>query len=69
MNGYEVRRISLVFTLVQEMPRTGNFRLQNQHQELMTILPDDHKAQWCRKLGQFSPPARFMTIVLILYLP
>ncbi len=46
MDGYEVRHISSVFKLVQELLRTGNFRGQNQFQELMTLLPDDHKAKW-----------------------
>ena len=46
MDGYEVRHISSVFRLVQELLRTGSFRGQNQFQELMTLLPDDHKAKW-----------------------
>ncbi len=46
MDGYEVRHISSVFKLVQELLRTGSFRGQNQFQELMTLLPDDHKAKW-----------------------
>lgn len=45
-NGYEVRHISTVFKLVQELLREGSFRGQNQFQELMTLLPDDHKAKW-----------------------
>ena len=46
MDGYEVRHIFSVFKLVQELLRTGSFRGQNQFQELMTLLPDDHKAKW-----------------------
>ncbi len=46
MDGYEVRHISSVFKLVQELLRTGSFRGQNQFQELMMLLPDDHKAKW-----------------------
>ena len=45
-NGYEVRHISTVFKLVQELMREGSFHGQNQFQELMTLLPDDHKAKW-----------------------
>ena len=45
-DGYEVRHIASVFKLVQELMEQGTPRGGNQFQELMTLLPADHKAKW-----------------------
>lgn len=45
-DGYEVRHIASVFKLIQELMEQGTPRGGNQFQELMTLLPADHKAKW-----------------------
>ena len=45
-DGYEVRHIASVFKLVQELMEHTSPRGGNQFQELMTLLPADHKAKW-----------------------
>ncbi len=45
-DGMETRHIASVFKLVQELLEDGSMRGQNQFQELMTLLPADHKAKW-----------------------
>ena len=45
-DGYEVRHIASVFKLIQELMEQGSRRGGNQFQELMTLLPADHKAKW-----------------------
>ena len=44
-DGYETRHIASVFRLVQELLMQGK-RGGNQFQELMQLLPPDHKAKW-----------------------
>ena len=44
--GYEMRHIASVFKLVQELMGQGSRRGGNQFQELMSLLPADHKAKW-----------------------
>lgn len=45
--GYEMRHIASVFKLVQELlMQSSSRRGGNQFQELMTLLPEDHKAKW-----------------------
>ena len=43
--GYETRHIASVFQLVQELLMQGQMG-GNQFQELMQLLPSDHKAKW-----------------------
>ena len=43
--GYETRHIASVFKLVQELLMQGR-RGGNQFQELMQLLPSEHKAKW-----------------------
>lgn len=45
MDGYETRHIASVFQLVQELLMQGQMG-GNQFQELMQLLPSDHKAKW-----------------------
>ena len=46
-DGYEVRHIASVFKLVQELlMESSSRRGGNQFQELMQLLPADHKAKW-----------------------
>ena len=45
-DGYEMRHIASVFKLVQELMAQGTRRIGNQFQELMSLLPADHKAKW-----------------------
>ena len=44
-DGYETRHIASVFKLVQELLMQGR-RGGNQFQELMQLLPSEHKAKW-----------------------
>ena len=45
--GYEMRHIASVFKLVQELlMQSSSRRGGNQFQELMSLLPADHKAKW-----------------------
>lgn len=45
--GYEMRHIASVFKLVQELlAQSTTRRGGNQFQELMSLLPADHKAKW-----------------------
>ena len=44
-DGYETRYIASVFKLVQELLMQGR-RGGNQFQELMQLLPSEHKAKW-----------------------
>ena len=44
-DGYETRHIASVFKLVQELLMQGR-RGGNQFQELMQLLPTEHKAKW-----------------------
>ena len=44
-DGYETRHIASVFKLVQELLMQGRCG-GNQFQELMSLLPGDHKAKW-----------------------
>ena len=44
-DGYETRYIASVFKLVQELLMQGR-REGNQFQELMQLLPSEHKAKW-----------------------
>lgn len=44
-DGYETRHIASVFKLVQELLMQGQ-RGGNQFQELMQLLPSEHKAKW-----------------------
>ena len=45
--GYEMRHIASVFKLVQELlMQSSSRRGGNQFQELMQLLPADHKAKW-----------------------
>ena len=44
--GREMRHIASVFKLVQELLMQGSRRGGNQFQELMQLLPADHKAKW-----------------------
>lgn len=43
--GYETRHIASVFQLVQELLMQGQMG-GNQFQELMQLLPSEHKAKW-----------------------
>lgn len=45
-DGYEMRHIASVFKLVQELLSQGSRRGSNQFQDMMTLLPPDHKARW-----------------------
>ena len=46
-DSYEMRHIASVFNLVQElMIQSSSWRGGNQFQELMQLLPGDHKAKW-----------------------
>ena len=45
-DGIEMRHIASVFKLVQELLAPGSTRGSNQFQELMELLPGDHKAKW-----------------------
>ncbi len=45
-DGLETRHIASVFKLVQELLEAGSITGQNRFQELMTLLPADHKAKW-----------------------
>ena len=45
-DGYEMRHIASVFKLVQELLMQGSRRGGNQYQDLMQLLPADHKAKW-----------------------
>ncbi len=45
-DGMETRHIASVFKLVQELLEAGSMHGQNRFQELMTLLPADHKAKW-----------------------
>ena len=45
-DGYEMRHIASVFKLVQELLMQGFRRGGNQYQDLMQLLPADHKAKW-----------------------
>ena len=44
-DGFELRHIASVFKLVQELLMQGS-RRGNQFQELMQLIPADHKAKW-----------------------
>ena len=44
-DGFEMRHIASVFKLVQELLMQGP-RRGNQYQDLMQLLPPDHKAKW-----------------------
>ena len=44
-DGFEMRHIASVFKLVQELLMQGS-RRGNQYQDLMQLLPADHKAKW-----------------------
>lgn len=45
-DGIEMRHIASVFKLVQELLAPGTMKGSNQFQELMELLPGDHKAKW-----------------------
>ena len=45
-DGLETRHIASVFKLVQELLESGRIPGKNRFQELMTLLPPDHKAKW-----------------------